>query len=534
MAGSQNVISQIGNLLNTLSNRDPSPSRKSNRTHEKHRKHDHSRKNENKTSNYSDEMIRDQSIPQRWDAEHHSREQGYDHHLIGAEQLSPFKRSMSQVRNREGSMNEEKHRKFPLTGQDQNHHRRRRQTINSEQPFLIRDNYTSKNHEQGQKFHSPSPPRSESFNRQTVLRHQSSLDTFDRKRQVLSKMAVEYTSPTKYHGSFLPPSVPIPLPVRSVPPSGKYSKKTFDGYYQGTERHLPVDQGLGRYSGFDDGNHSSKHRGRRMIEEAKLYHSPNINLRESSTDSSWSSDSYSSIGSEFPKRGKTKIPAKLVHKLAIIELGYPFEEEGDLITILNALGRKNIDELINLSERYKADEKSTSKEHINVYTVPYTSQLNNPVIEYTQTSPPPVSMPLLPATQVPTTTYALVPPASTCVASVSFQNPICETNKSQQNFVGLQHVKDERTFNAEIKALEANKEALLTQRRTCQVPYESQGIVVLRDEGGCDGYREDAKAVRHEGKNLTPKGKSSSRNGRPRIVRDRKGRKCIAVPRNNR
>lgn len=29
----------------------------------------------------------------------------------------------------------------------------------------------------------------------------------------------------------------------------------------------------------------------------------------------------------FPRRGKTKMPRKLVNKMAIIELGYPFEEE---------------------------------------------------------------------------------------------------------------------------------------------------------------------------------------------------------------
>jgi hypothetical protein len=31
--------------------------------------------------------------------------------------------------------------------------------------------------------------------------------------------------------------------------------------------------------------------------------------------------------SSFPKRGKTRMPARMVSKRAIIELGYPFEEE---------------------------------------------------------------------------------------------------------------------------------------------------------------------------------------------------------------
>lgn len=33
------------------------------------------------------------------------------------------------------------------------------------------------------------------------------------------------------------------------------------------------------------------------------------------------------VESEFPKRGKTKMPMRLVNKQAIIQLGYSFEEE---------------------------------------------------------------------------------------------------------------------------------------------------------------------------------------------------------------
>jgi hypothetical protein len=33
------------------------------------------------------------------------------------------------------------------------------------------------------------------------------------------------------------------------------------------------------------------------------------------------------VRSEFPKKGKTRMPARLVSKRAIIDLGYPFEEE---------------------------------------------------------------------------------------------------------------------------------------------------------------------------------------------------------------
>lgn len=36
----------------------------------------------------------------------------------------------------------------------------------------------------------------------------------------------------------------------------------------------------------------------------------------------------------FPRRGKTRMPKRLVNKRAVIELGYPFEEEVCIDTIL--------------------------------------------------------------------------------------------------------------------------------------------------------------------------------------------------------
>lgn len=51
-------------------------------------------------------------------------------------------------------------------------------------------------------------------------------------------------------------------------------------------------------------------------------------MRSSSTSSSSSSEQTTvSVRSEFPKKGKTRMPARLVSKKAIIDLGYPFEEE---------------------------------------------------------------------------------------------------------------------------------------------------------------------------------------------------------------
>lgn len=62
--------------------------------------------------------------------------------------------------------------------------------------------------------------------------------------------------------------------------------------------------------------------------------------RGSSIGSSSSSD-RGTVRSEFPKRGKTRIPARLVSKKAIIDLGYPFEEEVSLQTLIAICANKN-------------------------------------------------------------------------------------------------------------------------------------------------------------------------------------------------
>jgi len=58
------------------------------------------------------------------------------------------------------------------------------------------------------------------------------------------------------------------------------------------------------------------------------------------------------------RKGKTKMPKRLVHFRALEELGYPFEEEEDFIFVRRALGKEQIDEIIKLSEKYKT--KTTS------------------------------------------------------------------------------------------------------------------------------------------------------------------------------
>ncbi|KAJ3472578.1 hypothetical protein NLG97_g10875 [Lecanicillium saksenae] len=63
-----------------------------------------------------------------------------------------------------------------------------------------------------------------------------------------------------------------------------------------------------------------------------------------------------SARAEYPKKGKTRIPARLVSTKVIIDLGYPYVEEGTTIIIQKALGQEHIDELLRLSEEYTKTE----------------------------------------------------------------------------------------------------------------------------------------------------------------------------------
>jgi hypothetical protein len=70
----------------------------------------------------------------------------------------------------------------------------------------------------------------------------------------------------------------------------------------------------------------------RRRERSRDSHTTRSHRRRSHSRSSASSSRSSSSGgttirSEYPKKGKTRIPARLVSKRALIDLRYPYEEE---------------------------------------------------------------------------------------------------------------------------------------------------------------------------------------------------------------
>ncbi|KAI1824281.1 hypothetical protein F4861DRAFT_539163 [Xylaria intraflava] len=207
------------------------------------------------------------------------------------------------------------------------------------------------------------------------LRHQSSLDTFDRRPAQRLYDRDEYSPPARRRDHRPEPYEPIPLPrSRALPPTRIYAEKDYEEI-RVPESHRYDDDELRPYP--DNLREREivrvrKHRERSgsRTSRARRYRSSS---RHSSSRSSHTSSSSSETGgtaitakSEYPKKGKTKIPIRLVSIRAIADLQYPHVIEGNTVIIQKALGQKNIDDLLKLSDDYKkADAELTAARSIS-------------------------------------------------------------------------------------------------------------------------------------------------------------------------
>lgn len=174
--------------------------------------------------------------------------------------------------------------------------------------------------EKEREYYNPSPPL-RSPNRPGFLRRQSSLDTFD--RRPLTKY-VERREEETYDprvGEFVP--IP-PLPrARALPPPRRYVERDYEEIkiaepdYYGDDDYRPYPERVKEREII-----RTRRRSRSRVRSEKSSKSV-----RSSSSSSTSSKEIETLKSEFPKKGKTRMPARLVSKKALIDLDYPFEEE---------------------------------------------------------------------------------------------------------------------------------------------------------------------------------------------------------------
>ncbi|KAI8961192.1 hypothetical protein F5Y11DRAFT_357863 [Daldinia sp. FL1419] len=268
--------------------------------------------------------------------------------------------------------------------------------------------------EREREFRPSSPPRRPG----QLLRRQSSLDTFDRRPPPKFFEKDEFDTRPRREDLHAEPYKPIPLPrSRALPPPRIYAERDIDEIkisepdrYGDEEYHTYPERIRERdvvkiRKRRDSGSSRSKHRGGSV-------RSRSVSRTSVSSDDSSSSGGTSvtvkSVKSEYPKKGKTRIPVRLVSKLALIDLGYPFVEEGNVIVVQKALGQQNIDDLLKLSEEYKKSEREVA----SARSVPGGLVEERREEVFTLPPPPPVAVPAPPPPPAIIHTAAPVAPAA--------------------------------------------------------------------------------------------------------------------------
>lgn len=148
--------------------------------------------------------------------------------------------------------------------------------------------------------------------RPQYIRRQSSLDTFDRR-------------PLPRYGDvereeWRPPAnVPIPLPIRE-------RRRSPSRFREDDYEEVRFSEREPRRGEREEYREVEVHRARSKHRRSQSRASRSI-ARSVRSSSSSSFEEISPVRANWGKRGKTRMPKRLVKKGAIIELGYPYEEE---------------------------------------------------------------------------------------------------------------------------------------------------------------------------------------------------------------
>ncbi|EDU44387.1 hypothetical protein L13192_03833 [Pyrenophora tritici-repentis] len=254
---------------------------------------------------------------------------------------------------------------------------------------------------------TPRPPKPA---RPQYIRRQSSLDTFDR-RPMPRYGDVERIERYETHEYRPPANVPIPLPIRERRRSPRHHFDEEDDFEE-----ITYDDRGGRRREREDYREVEVHR-----EKSRVRRSKSVAAKSTRSSSMSSFEEIQPSRATWGKKGKTRLPKRLVKKQAVIDLGYPFEEEDDFIIVTRALEKEHIDEVIKVSENYK-EEKITYVYEEKVEDAPprppsVHSAAPPPPQEYYPPPPPsvmhapPPPPPMQYAQPPPTVVYAQPPPS---------------------------------------------------------------------------------------------------------------------------
>lgn len=190
---------------------------------------------------------------------------------------------------------------------------------------------------------SPSPPRRPPV----LLRRQSSLDTFDRRpttRFYERPEREEYGPPARREDVRGPSYIPEPLPRnRGLPPPRRYAEresyeeiKIADPEFYGDDEFRPYPERI------REREVVHTRRRNRSRSRSRRGSSVRSSSRTSITSSTSSGSSVTTGRASYPKKGKTRIPARLVSRRALMELGYPYIEEVCICDSDNFDGRREL------------------------------------------------------------------------------------------------------------------------------------------------------------------------------------------------
>lgn len=223
------------------------------------------------------------------------------------------------------------------------------------------------------------------------------------------------------------------------------------------------------------------------------------------------------------KKGKTRMPKRLVHKKVVVEMGLPFEEEDDFIIVQRALTKVYIDEIIEKSkthlgektvykyteDREVFDDRGTLRE--DDFTSRKTTIIDGPP------PPPPPPMDLPPPPPPPAASIRGTSPARTershhthhhshrPETEIKFveKDEIVESNHIGGPLTVLSpsnRHRDEADIRSEIRELELERRRLRHER-----DRESDYELVERVDRWDDGPRRDRSRARRRSKAPDPK-----------------------------
>lgn len=163
-----------------------------------------------------------------------------------------------------------------------------------------------------------------------LVRRQSSLDTFDR----LPARRVERAPPIR--GMYLQRA---PAPAPPPPPSSSHRRPSVGARYVDEEEYEEIDIAEPDFYGDEEFRHFREREQRRR--------GP-VPVREEIVK-----EKIVEKDRTYPRKGKTKMPKRLVLARAVQQLGYPYIEEDKTIIIQKALSKELIDEVVTLSRELR-------------------------------------------------------------------------------------------------------------------------------------------------------------------------------------